>query len=348
MINFATNNQTTVIMKIKNFFILPFLALGITGMAACGNSGKKADEGAAVEKEVVKAPSFDADSAYAYVQAQADFGPRVPNTQAHRDCGDYLAGRLEAFGAKVYNQYADLTAWDGTSLKARNIIGAYKPESKKRILLCAHWDSRPYADNDPDEKNHRKHILGVNDGASGVGVLLEIARQIQKEAPTVGIDIVFFDAEDYGIPEFHQGAYKPDTWCLGSQHWARAPHVPNYFARYGILLDMVGAKGSTFYYEPYSYRTARSEVKKIWKKAHELGYGNYFLKQEGSEVTDDHVYVHALGRIPCVDIINYDPTCERSSFGPTWHTVDDTMEHIDRNTLKAVGQTVMEVIYNEK
>lgn len=341
--------QTFITMKIKNLVIVPFLTLSLTGMVACGNSSKQTDETSAIEKKVViKAPEFNADSAYAYVQAQADFGPRVPNTQAHRDCGEYLAGQLKAFGAKVYDQYADLTAWDGTILKSRNIIGAYKPESKKRVLLCAHWDSRPYADYDPDEKNHKKPILGVNDGASGVGVLLEIARQIQKEAPAIGIDIIFFDSEDYGTPAWHQGTYQPNDWCLGSQYWARNPHVQGYYARYGILLDMVGGKGATFYYEPFSARTARSEMKKIWKKAEELGYSQYFVKQDGAEVTDDHVYVHTLARIPCVDIINYDPHSENSSFGPTWHTLDDTMEHIDRNTLKAVGQTVMDVIYNEK
>ena len=335
-------------MRIKKLIIAPILLLTLTGVVACGSS-KKSDDSQAVEKKVViKAPAFDADSAYAYVKAQTDFGPRVPNTQAHRDCGEYLAKQLEKYGAKVYNQYADLEAWDGTILKARNIIGAFNPDNKKRVMLCAHWYSRPYADYDADEKNHKKPIDGANDGASGVGVLLEIARQIQKEAPSIGIDIIFFDAEDYGIPEFHQGAYKEHTWCLGSQYWARTPHVQGYFARYGILLDMVGGKGATFYYEPYSARTAKSQMKKIWKKAHELGYGNYFPKQEGAEVIDDHVYVNTLGRIPCVDIINYDPTCQTSSFGPYWHTMNDTMENIDRNTLKAVGQTVMDVIYNEK
>ena len=184
---------------------------------SCGNSNKKSDRIDAVEKEVVKAPEFNADSAYAYVGAQADFGPRVPNTKAHEECGEYLAQQLEKFGAKVYNQRADLIAWDGTILKARNIIGAYKPESKKRIMLCAHWDSRPYADNDPDPKNHHTHILGVNDGASGVGVLLEIARQIQQKEPALGIDIIFFDAEDYGTPEFYTGQPKQDT-CLTLYH----------------------------------------------------------------------------------------------------------------------------------
>ena len=335
-------------MKIKNLIIVPVLLFTLSCAASCVNS-KKSDNPQETEKKVViKAPDFNADSAYTYVQRQTDFGPRIPNSQAHRDCGEYLASQLEKFGAKVYNQYADLVAYDGTVLKSRNIIGAYKPDSRKRVMLCAHWDSRPYADNDPDSGNYYKPVMGANDGASGVGVLLEIARQIQKQAPEVGVDIIFFDSEDYGTPDFYVGLFKPHTWCLGSQYWARTPHVQDYFARYGILLDMVGGKGATFYREPYSYRTARKEVKKIWEKAHELGYGNWFINQEGAEVTDDHVYVHSIGRIPCVDIINYDPNCERSSFGPYWHTVNDTMESIDRNTLKAVGQTVMDVIYNEK
>ena len=333
-------------MKIRNILVAPALLLMLT-VVACGNSNK-GNQTETVTKEVIKAPEFNADSAYQYIQAQADFGPRVPNTQAHKDCGNYIASQLEKFGAKVYNQNADLVAWDGNILKSRNIIGAYKPESKKRVLLCAHWDSRPYADNDPDSKNHHTPILGVNDGASGVGVLLEIARQLQQQSPELGIDIVLFDAEDYGTPEFYQGRQKEHTWCLGSQYWARTPHVEGYNARYGILLDMVGGKDATFYYEGYSARTARSEMKKIWNKAQELGYGKYFIKKDGGEVTDDHVYVNQLARIPCVDIINYEPDNQQSSFGSFWHTVNDTMDNIDRNTLKAVGQTVMDVIYNEK
>ena len=334
-------------MKMRKLMITPLLCLLTVAAISCGN-GKKAEQTKEVEKEIVKAPEFNADSAYLYVEEQVKFGPRVPNTQAHKDCGEYIAQKLTSFGAKVYNQYADLTAWDGTLLKARNIIGAYKPESKKRVLLCAHWDTRPYADNDPNEKNYHTPILGANDGASGVGVLLEIARQIQQSSPELGIDIVLFDAEDYGTPSFHKGRYQEHDWCLGSQYWGRFPHVQNYNARFGILLDMVGGKEATFYYEGYSARNAHKQMKKIWKKANEIGYGNYFIREEGGEVTDDHVYVHTIGRIPCVDIINYDVRSQRASFGDFWHTLDDNMEVIDRNTLKAVGQTVMEVIYNEK
>jgi Zn-dependent M28 family amino/carboxypeptidase len=335
--------------SIKRFGLMALLAT--TGLTiSCGNSARTAGSEAeeAQSQPDVKAPEFAADSAYQFIAAQAAFGPRVPNTQAHRDCGDYLANQLAAFGATVYNQYADVTAYDGTILHMRNIIGAYQPDARKRVMLCAHWDSRPYADNDPDTRNHRTPILGVNDGASGVGVLLEIARQLQMKQPEVGIDLIFFDAEDYGTPQFYEGRHQEDTWCLGSQYWGRTPHVDGYNARYGILLDMVGGEGATFYYEGYSARTASAPMKRIWKKAKELGYGHVFVASRGGEVTDDHYYVHTMGRIPCVDIINFDENNTRSSFGTYWHTVDDTLEHIDRQTLKAVGQTLMEVIYNER
>lgn len=316
-------------------------------LVSCGSSKKNSSQTEEAETRVMtEAPAFDADSAYSYISAQVKFGPRVPNTSAHKACGDYLASQLQRFGAKVYNQYAELIAYDGTILKGRNIVGAYKPESKKRVLLCAHWDSRPYADQD-EEKYHRTPIDGANDGASGVGVLLEIARQIQLKSPEIGIDIIFFDAEDYGIPEFYEGTYKPDTWCLGSQYWGRIPHVSGYKARFGILLDMVGAKDATFFYEGYSSRTAHNAMTKIWDMAEKLGYGRYFVKDGGGEVTDDHVYVNQYRQIPCVDIIHYDMQGS-TGFNPTWHTRADDMEHIDKATLQAVGQTVMGVIYNER
>ena len=144
-------------------------------MVACSNKSKGTTD--SEEKQpgsTVSVPQFDADSAYRYVKAQVDFGPRVPNTAAHKACGEYLAKKLEQFGATVYNQQADLIAYDGTLLKARNIIGSYKPETKKRIVLLSHWDSRPWADADPDETKRHTPILGANDGASGVGVLLGI------------------------------------------------------------------------------------------------------------------------------------------------------------------------------
>ena len=333
-------------MKRNSMFILS--AFILFSAFSCGTNGSKTTSTDITEKKViVQVPQFDADSAYKYIQAQVDFGPRTPNSKGHVACGDYLAAKLAEHGAKVISQNAELPAYDGTLLKARNIIGSFKPESKKRIALFAHWDTRPWADNDPNEKNHHTPILGANDGASGVGVLLEIARQIQQQAPQIGIDLIFFDSEDYGTPDFYEGTYKPDTWCLGSQYWGRIPHVPDYKARFGILLDMVGGKNATFYYEAFSKQTANNAMKKIWKMADHLGYSNYFIKEDGGQVTDDHVYVNQYRQIPCVDIIHYD-TQSNTGFNPTWHTLDDSLENIDKATLQAVGQTVMGVIYNEK
>lgn len=326
---------------------LPMLFVAGLVLMACGNSNRHATEtGKEKNMTEIRVPTFNADSAYTYIEKQVSFGPRVPNTKAHQQCGDYLIAQLETFGAKVYSQQADLMAYNGTILKSRNIIGVYNPETKKRVLLCAHWDSRPYADAD-ESRNFHTPIDGANDGASGVGVLLEIARNIQQQAPAIGIDIVFFDAEDYGIPEFYNEDYKPDTWCLGSQYWGRIPHVANYKARFGILLDMVGGKDATFYYEGYSKRTASQVMQKIWDTAHQLGYAKYFIKNEGGEVVDDHVYINSFRQIPCVDIIDHNPNTD-TGFNDTWHTLNDNIDHIDRQTLKAVGQTVLTVIYNEK
>ena len=324
------------------------------GMVAGAISYKNANTSSPEIQEVEEAeklnpvgPAFNADSALAYCAAQCDFGPRVMNSEAHDKCGEWIVSKFKQFGCEVETQKADLKGYDGTILKNTNIIAHYNPKAETRILLCAHWDSLPYADQDADKTKHHSPILGVNDGASGVGVLLEVARQLQQQAPAIGIDIIFFDAEDYGIPYFYQGAYKNDTWCLGSQYWGRVPHVDGYNARYGILLDMVGGKNATFYKEQFSQRTAGKYVNKIWNTAHRLGFGNFFPKEKGTEVTDDHMYVYNLRQIPCVDIINYDPNCD-TGFGDFWHTIDDTMDIIDKGTLNAVGQTLLEVIYNEK
>ncbi|NYI50646.1 M20 family metallopeptidase [Macellibacteroides fermentans] len=303
---------------------------------------------AKVESQPVKqqnVPAFDADSAWVFVENQVKFGPRVPNSEAHVACGNYLTSELKRFGAQVYEQEATLTAYNGTQLKAKNIIGSYNPENSKRVLLFAHWDSRPYADHDKDPANHKKPIDGADDGASGVGVLLEMARQFSIKSPAIGIDIIFFDAEDYGTPEFVK-EYKENTWCLGAQFWAKNPHVKGYKADFGILLDMVGAKNASFFKEATSMRYAPQIVELVWSTARDLGYGKFFINAEGGAITDDHQYV-ILGRnIPCIDIIYTDPESD-NGFGPHWHTQNDTMDNIDRETLKAVGQTVLQVVYNQ-
>lgn len=321
------------------------ILLPITCIFACGKTTNKTNK-QQQQVKTVQVPLFVADSAYHYIQTQVDFGPRVPNTKEHTACAEYLSEKLKEFGAQVIEQRADLTAFDGTVLKAVNIIGSFQPENKKRVLLFAHWDTRPWADHDPNPENRTKPVIGACDGASGVGVLLEIARQINIQQPNVGVDIIFFDAEDYGAPEHLANAQTADSWCLGSQYWARNPHIPNYRAQYGILLDMVGAENATFYREQISDYYARNIVDKVWSRAKSLGFGHYFINRTGGAITDDHLYVNRIIGIPSINIIEHDVT-SKNGFGHYWHTVNDTMDNIDKATLQAVGTTVLHVIYNE-
>lgn len=293
-----------------------------------------------------QSPDFCADSAYTFIANQCDFGPRIMNSAAHDSCGDYIARQFEQFGATVYNQFADGKLYDGTPIKMRNIVASYDESNPVRIMICSHWDSRPWADHDYDERNHSTPIDGANDGASGVGVMMEIARNIQKSAPMVGVDFICFDAEDCGTPEWEENFEATEnSWCLGSQYWAGVHHKDGYRARFGILLDMVGGSETEFMKEGYSMYYAPSVVDKVWSKGQRLGFTDYFKSNDGSYVTDDHVQVNNSG-IPCIDIIAHDKG--GSGFCTTWHTMDDNIAHINKNTLKAVGQTVMEVIYTEK
>lgn len=176
--------------------------------------------------------------------------------------------------------------------------------------------------------------------------MLEIARQIGIAAPETGVDIIFFDAEDYGAPADFRGNAE-DSWCLGSQYWAKNPHTNPYRAKFGILLDMVGAGSATFMREQISDHFAKDIVDKVWYMADRLGFNKYFVDKPGGMVTDDHYYINIITGIPCVDIIDYNPENEKG-FGDYWHTVHDDMSNIDKNTLFAVGTTVMGVVYNEK
>ena len=328
------------------------LAAGL-GWYGYSNSNKNVNDLTETEEEEKVSPvgpDFNADSAYAFTQAQCDFGPRDMNSKGHEECGAWIVAKFKGYGCKVTTQKADLKGYDGTTLKSTNIMAQYNPGATTRILLCAHWDSRPWADNDPDSANWHKPILAANDAASGVAVMLEIARLLQKNAlPSgFGVDFVCFDAEDWGTPQWeaNQDA-SGDSWALGAQHFA-ANLPQGYEARYGILLDMVGGMNAKFYKEGISNQYAPEIVKKVWRAARQAGFGSYFPRQEGGMITDDHIPLNQKAGIPTIDIIPYYPDCQQSSFGPTWHTLADNMDNIDRNTLKAVGQTVIQVLFSEK
>ena len=316
-------------------------------LMACHTPKKTQDESPAVVQV-----QFNADSAYQFCQQQCDFGPRVMNSEAHERCAQWIAQKFQQYGYEVTLQKADLKGYDGTILKSTNIIAtapSKDSEDKTRLLLCAHWDSRPWADNDPDSANWHKPVMAANDGASGVGVMLELARLLQThDSLNVAVDFVCFDAEDWGAPQW-TNKNDADSWALGAQHWAASfnaqSSTPNY--QYAILLDMVGGQGAKFYHEAFSLDHARPIVEKVWQAAAAAGYGSFFPSQTGGYVTDDHVPVNEVAHIPCIDIINHYPDCPQSSFGPTWHTINDDMPHLDKNTLQAVGQTLVQVLFSE-
>lgn len=319
----------------------------ITILFLGGASCKREPKIVVITEPAVNGPEFNADSAYAYCAAQCDFGPRTMNSEAHDQCEEWIAEKFKSLGCEVELQKAALTGYDGTMLRATNIIAHHKPEQKRHILICAHWDSRPWADNDPDESNWNKPVMAANDGASGVAVMLEVARLLQQvDTLNVGVDFICFDAEDWGVPQWTDRS-DGDSWALGAQYWATHQPQKTWETTYGILLDMVGGQGAQFYQEQVSLHFAPNIVDRVWRAAHSAGYSGYFNMGKGGAITDDHLPINEKAGIPTIDIIPYYPDCEASSFGPTWHTIQDDMNHIDKNTLKAVGQTLMQVLLTE-
>jgi glutaminyl-peptide cyclotransferase len=308
----------------------------LTTLSAC-TAKAPADKPSQSEQGAVAPPEFSADSAYAYIAHQVSFGPRVPGSAAQVQCATWLEEQLRRFGAEVIVQRSTVTVADGSTVPCFNVIGQYQPEARRRLLLAAHWDTRPWADQDVTNTN--QPIDGANDGASGVGVLLEVARQLMLRHPEAGIDIIFFDVEDSGVSGME------DSYCLGSQYWAKQPVPAGYKADKGILLDMVGARNATFSLEGTSMRIAPDFMRYVWNMAHDLGHGKYFLFKETPPIIDDHLYVYRYARIPMIDIIHYEPGTS-SGFGRYWHTHQDNMDIIHKPTLQAVGETVLAVIYD--
>lgn len=322
---------------------LSYLLILALFFAACQGDSKQtttAPPKVAVKK--IPIPKFDREAAYNYVAKQVEFGPRVPNTPAHKATKEWLSSQLKANGATVIEQDFVATAYTGEKLNSTNIIGQYNPKAKKRIVLAAHWDSRHITDNDPDATKQNLPVDAADDGASGVGVLLEISKHLATLPDYMGVDIVLFDAEDYGDPK-PGNSY---SWALGSQYWARNLHVSGYKPKYGILLDMVGAKNPRFRKDDTSMKYAPNIVNKVWKLAREMGYSNYFTDEIVTGILDDHFMVNSIAGIKMIDIINT-PNNTSPVFVKHWHTTNDNMENINKRTLGAVGQIVLAVIFNE-
>ena len=325
----------------KHFLFLLFSPIFFFACQGC-KPEKPVSTPPSITPKKVQIPRFNGDSAYIYVAKQVAFGPRVPNTNAHKVTKNWLSDQLKKHGASLIEQDFKAKAYTGTTLNGTNIIGQFNTNAKTRILLAAHWDSRHISDNDPDISKRNLPVDAADDGASGVGILLEVARLLGQNPIDIGVDIIFFDVEDHG----EGGTNNTASWGLGSQHWSRNIHMSRYKPKYGILLDMVGAKNPRFRKEGYSMQYAPKVVNKVWKLAKEMGKGNYFSNEIGGSITDDHLWVNEIARIPMIDIINM-PNNANPVFVKHWHTTNDNMDNINKRTLGAVGQVLIAVIYNE-
>ena len=325
--------------------VLALCALLVMG---CNRGSKKTSAvQPGIDYSAVVSPAFDADSAYQYVADQVACGHRTPGSEGQRRCADYLVRKMRQWCDTVMVQSFTTTLWDGSEVPGKNIIatinGRQGADASKHLLLAAHWDSRMWADHDPDKANHKKPFDGANDGASGVGVLMELARAIATQPLDVTVDFIFFDVEDQGVPDWAD-TYEEDSWCLGSQYWSRHPHVPYYTAVYGVLLDMVGTQQPRYTKEQISRQYAGNIMNKMWTVADALGYGSIFINSETDPILDDHYYVNRLAGVPMIDIVQ---NSRGGSFFEYWHTMGDNMEHVDRNSLKTTGEVLLKMLYGD-
>lgn len=320
-------------------------------MAACllvlaGCNHKQEQQRQSVQKidyAQVAIPAFDADSAYSYVEAQLGFGFRTPGSKGWQQCADYLVAQMQRWCDTVIVQHFNATLWDGSRMPGKNIISTINPDAPQRILLAAHWDSRLWADHDPDDSKTRQHVPGANDGASGVAALMEMARGMSAMRPSVGVDIIFFDVEDQGQPEWAE-TYDDNTWCKGSQYWSQNRHVPYYTAVYGVLFDMIGTHEPRFTKEEVSRHYAPAITNKIWSVASELGHSGIFVDRNTDPILDDHLYVNQIAGIPMVDIVQNSPN---GSFFTHWHTTTDDLQAVSAESLKTVATVTMKTIYGD-
>jgi glutaminyl-peptide cyclotransferase len=309
--------------------------------AACDKSEPVDTQTFSFRDQNRETPQFNADSAFRNVEMQLAFGPRVPGTEAHRQTRDFFVQTLRNHAGRrnVFTQDFTRVIY-GDTLRMSNVIAAFNTGAADRIFLCAHWDTRPRADRDPDFSRRDEPIPGADDGGSGVAVLLELARIMAENPPPIGVDLILFDGEDYGMEGDLQ------YYFLGAREWSENPPVPGYRPRFGILLDMVGARDARFPKEQYSLNYARSLVDEVWKVARQLGYADRFPDTRGAAIADDHLVINEQLGIPTINVINHDARPGSDIFAGHWHTHSDDIGIISEETLGMVGQLVTEIIYN--
>lgn len=315
---------------------IAFLLIVLYLITGCKDSSSPSPASTTAER--VKVPGFDADTAYFFIEKQLSFGYRIPGSEASSNMREWMVELLQSYGADIIEQKFKASFLDRRDVEAVNVIASFNPLHKRRIILCAHYDSRLVAEKDPDHELRDQPIMGADDGASATAALIEIGRLMSESAINLGVDLIFFDAEDQG-----DNTGPMNSWCLGSQYWSKNPHRKGYTAEFGILLDMVGAEGARFGKEGWSRRYAGELVDKVWSLAQNMGYGDYFQNINLGEITDDHYYINVNMGIPTIDIINMPGA--GGGFGSYHHTHKDDIGIISKRTLKVVGQVTTAVVY---
>jgi glutaminyl-peptide cyclotransferase len=314
-------------------FITAISLLLLPACMGCGSKPEPSKEPVKNAQPAISIPQFDGKRAFDLLVAQTNFGPRVPNTDPHRICLNFLHTQLQNFADTTYLQPFTHKGYDGKTLYLTNVIASWNVRAARRILLCTHWDSRPWADQDPDPKNRAQPVPGANDGASGVAVLLEIAHHLNKQSPLIGIDVVLFDGEDYGKE------HDLNNFLLGSKYFAKHKPFP-YTHEFGILLDMVGDAQLEIPKERNSVHYAPDIVNLVWSIARDIG-STAFVDMIGSDVYDDHVPLNEAG-IKTIDIIDFNYPDETHRY---WHTLEDTPDKCSPESLEQVGNVLLQLIY---
>jgi glutaminyl-peptide cyclotransferase len=297
---------------------------------------------AGCESAPVPPPEFDGAAALRYVETQLGFGPRIPGSVGHRRMAAWLDSLLRTRADTLVVQHWTHVTRQGDSLPMYNYLARFNPGAGTRLLFLAHWDTRPRADA-PGSRDTTVPVLGANDGASGVAVLLGMADALKKLPPGVGVDLLFVDGEDYG--SFDAG--QDQDVLIGSRYYAQ--HLPAGPApRYAVLFDMVGDKDLRIPKEGYSVTGAPDVVETVWALAKRIGHGGVFVNEAGIALTDDHIPLQQVG-IRAIDLIDFTYGPPAAGAGGAWHhTPDDTLDKVSAASLKVVGDVGMALIRLEK
>ena len=285
-------------------------------------------------KKSVDIPNFNSSKAFTYLVKQCEFGPRNPGSPGHLEFSNYLEGFLNQLdGNVIIQEFIYTEPITSMERNGKNLIIQFNEDAEYRLLLGAHWDTRSLSDQDEVVDNQSLPVLGANDGASGTSVLMELSTIISEKNPEIGIDIVFFDAEDGGF------SGQPETFALGSKYFAE--NLPIAKPNFAIIVDMVGDKNLTIPIERISYNIAPKKVKEIWNLAEELSLPA-FKKTIAQEIYDDHVPLWEIAEIPAIDIIDFQYP---NMFYNHWHTQRDTPENCSPQSLGQVGNLLVNYIY---